>query len=73
MQKLLQNAISIAGNITQLATKINADCQNILDWGNGKEALNPLHAMKIEKATGGKIKARDLLPDYHWDDLERSR
>jgi DNA-binding transcriptional regulator YdaS (Cro superfamily) len=63
-------AIEILGGLTMFARKINVSYQTALDWKHGRRTPTPLNCMRIEKATEGKIKAEDILPDYRWEELK---
>lgn len=63
-------AIEIIGGVRQLAISIGTSYQSVLDWKNNRKSPSPINCQKIEKATGGKVKARDILPDFPWDDLK---
>jgi len=64
------DAINIAGGAKELSHKINTSYQSILDWKNARKTPTALNCLKIEKATEGKIKAKDILPNYPWDELK---
>lgn len=69
--RLVEEAIKIAGSMTNLSKKMKVNYQSISDWKTGKKAPNAANARKMENATEGKIKAIDILPNYNWDDLEK--
>jgi DNA-binding transcriptional regulator YdaS (Cro superfamily) len=66
----IKEAIEIAGGANKLALKIQASYQTILNWKNARGSISPYNCLKIEQATDGKVKAKDILPDYPWDDLK---
>lgn len=65
----IKKAIELAGGARELAVKLGVSYQSVLDWKNERSNINFLNCIKIEKLTEGKIKARDILPDYPWDDI----
>lgn len=69
VQAILE-AIKIAGGVKELSHKLNTSYQSILDWKNERKTPTALNCLKIEKATEGKVKAKDILPSYPWDDLK---
>lgn len=66
----IQKAIEVVGGASALAKKIDVTYQTVIFWKNGKYMPNALNCSKIEKATEGKVKRQDILPDYPWDDLK---
>lgn len=68
--EMIRKAIDMVGGLTELSKKTNISYQSVLDWKHGRRVPGPISCKKIEKATEGKIKARDILPDYPWDDFE---
>lgn len=60
MNKALNKAIELLGGRTALAKAIGMTPMAISYWVNGKPML-PSSAVKIEQATGGKVKRADLL------------
>jgi DNA-binding transcriptional regulator YdaS (Cro superfamily) len=67
--EILKKAIDIVGGLTQLSIKVNVSYQTVLDWKHGRRIPNPTNCQKIEKATNGKIKAEEILPDYPWHEV----
>jgi DNA-binding transcriptional regulator YdaS (Cro superfamily) len=65
----LEKAIQIAGGVNGLAKKINVCYQTVLNWKNGRVSMSIEKCKKIEKAIEGAVKAKDILPDYPWDEL----
>jgi DNA-binding transcriptional regulator YdaS (Cro superfamily) len=65
----IKEAAKIAGSLKDLAIKTGASYQSVLNWGSGKNNPNPLHCIKIEQVTHGKITRKDILPDYPWDSV----
>ncbi len=66
----VQKAIDLLGGATQLSLKINVSYQTVVSWKHGRRFPNVVNCQKIEKATDGKVKAKDILPDYPWDELK---
>lgn len=66
----LKEAIEIAGGVSALSDKSKISYQSIIDWRSKRKSPSPISCKKIENATEGKVKAKDLLPDYPWEDLE---
>ncbi len=67
---LIKEAIIFAGGATALAKKMNVSYHTVLTWKNGRSSISTTNCQKIEKLTEGKIKARDILPDYPWEELQ---
>lgn len=65
----IAKAIEIIGGGERLARKIETSYQTVLNWKNGFSVPSIVNCVKIEKATEGKIKREDILPDYPWDEL----
>ena len=68
--EMIRKAIDIAGGLTPLSVKINVSYQSVLDWKHGRRVPSPVSCQKIEKATDGAVKAKDILPDYPWETLQ---
>ena len=68
--KEIQNAVDHFGGRVNLAKAVNISYQTISDWVNEKKTPSLDNCIKIEKATGGKVKAKDILPDYPWEELK---
>ena len=64
----LNEAIKMLGGIGPLALSLGMSYQSIVEWRGQRRKPTPLSCKKIEKATGGKIKAEELLPDFSWDE-----
>ena len=65
----LEEAIKIAGSMSDLAIKAKISYQSIIDWRKGRKYPSPESCRKIQKATGGLVKAEELLPDFPWHDM----
>ena len=68
--ELIERAIKEAGGLSKLSLKANVSYQSVIDWRAGRKTPSPISCQKIEKATGGSIKAKDILPEYPWDELK---
>jgi DNA-binding transcriptional regulator YdaS (Cro superfamily) len=62
----LRRAIEIIGSQAELARRLGVKPQAFTDWLSGTRPLPPLRAAQIEKILEGKVKARELLPDFPW-------
>jgi DNA-binding transcriptional regulator YdaS (Cro superfamily) len=60
-QSALRKAIDVVGNGAKLARLIGVSQAMITYWLQGKEALTPDNAIKIERATGGAVRREELL------------
>jgi DNA-binding transcriptional regulator YdaS (Cro superfamily) len=63
----IQEAIKITGGAKQFAYKVGVSYKTVLDWKNGRTGISPLNCIKIEQATGGAIKAKDIAPLRPWE------
>ena len=63
-------ATEILGGKQNLAKDIGVSYKTILDWVSGRSGITVTNALKIEKATEGKVTAKEILPDFPWDDLK---
>ena len=68
--ELIVRAIEIAGGVQPLARKVGVSYQTILNWRKQRFFPSHINCMRIEKATEGNIKARDILPNDPWDEVE---
>jgi len=68
-KEILKEAIKHCGGMNQLADKVRVSYKSVLDWTSGRSGLSIQNALKIEKATDGKIKAKDLIVDQ-WTNLD---
>ena len=69
--EIMNQAIDQMGGLTKFSLDLKISYQTALNWKHGRRAPSPLHCAKIERATEGKIKAKDILPDYPWDDFSQ--
>lgn len=65
----IKKAIELVGGARELSIKLGVSYQSVLDWKNERSNINFLNCIKIEKLTEGKVRARDILPEYPWDDI----
>jgi len=68
--EMIKKAIDILGGLTKLSKNANVSYQSVVDWKGGRKTPSPISCQKIEKATDGKVKAKDILPDYPWEELK---
>lgn len=63
-QTHIERAIKIAGSQAALARKAGV-AQQTISWllTGGAKNVSPSVALKIEKATGGEVTRRDLIPE----------
>lgn len=66
----IEKAIEIIGGAEKLARKLEVSYQTVLNWKNGFTVPTSLNCVKIEKATEGKVKKENILPDYPWEDFK---
>ncbi len=65
----IKRAIEYAGTILKLAIMIKCEPTLISKWKNGKLNPSPINCLRIEKATKGLVRAKDILPDYDWENV----
>lgn len=63
----VREAADILGSAMKLARAIEIGEVTVYRWISGKTVPDPINCLKIQKATKGKVKARDIRPDYEWD------
>lgn len=63
----IQRAVSILGSRNALAKKINISYQTVSDWINDKKTPSLESCVKIERATEGQVKIKNILPDLLGD------
>jgi DNA-binding transcriptional regulator YdaS (Cro superfamily) len=66
----IKKAVDLCGGRVPLAKKINLSYQTVSDWANNKKTPSLDNCIKIERATNGSVRAKDILPDYPWDQLK---
>jgi|14_taG_2_1085336.scaffolds.fasta_scaffold06632_7 DNA-binding transcriptional regulator YdaS (Cro superfamily) len=59
-QGCINNAITHFGGKAELAKAMNTSSQNVYNWSQ-KGTIPASNALQIERVSGGKIKARDVL------------
>jgi DNA-binding transcriptional regulator YdaS (Cro superfamily) len=59
----LAKAIDIAGGVVELSKLLGVPHSSVSRWLNTDMPTPIKHAIKIEKLTKGKVKAKDLRPD----------
>lgn len=62
-KQVLKDAINLIGGVVKLGKKLNIHYTAISKWTHTSTDIPIKHAIKIEKLTNGKIKAKDLRPD----------
>lgn len=63
----MKKAVEIVGSVARLAGIIEVSGTTVYSWLWGKSIPDPINCLKIQKATKGKVKAKDIRPDYEWD------
>ena len=64
----IAEAILFVGSKREFAQIVGVSYNTVLDWSNGRSGVSVPNALKIEKITGGKIKAKDLI-NLPWEKL----
>ena len=54
------------GSAAALAKAIGASTSGVCLWRNGVRAVPIERCLAIERATGGKVRAEELRPDFDW-------
>jgi len=62
----VNRAIEIAGSTSDLAEKCGVTRAAIYNWRSGYRLPCPQNAIKIEKATDGKVTRSELCPSINW-------
>ncbi|WP_139016894.1 transcriptional regulator [Candidatus Odyssella thessalonicensis] len=65
----VQRAVDIMGSAWKLAKVLGIRPANIYRWLKGLGFPDPINCLRIEKATQGRVKARDILPRYDWENV----
>ncbi len=65
----IKKAIAILGSGWKLAKKIGVNPPTVYSWTSGQRSPDPINCLRIQKATEGQVKARDILPNYDWDNV----
>lgn len=63
----IRKAIDIIGSTAKLARSLEITSATVYNWLWGKSIPDPINCLKIQKATKGQVRARDIRPDYEWD------
>lgn len=66
-QAEIKKAADMLGGRRSLAKAINISYQSVSEWINGHKTPSPENCMKIERATDGKIQAKDILQFASYD------
>lgn len=61
-------ACAIAGSKSALARAVGVKPPTVQEWCNGARPVPPAKCVAIERATGGKIGRRDLMPEG-WEEI----
>ena len=64
---IIKKAVDIIGGVSRTAGILEVSGTTVYGWLWGKRKPEPINCLKIQKATKGKIKAKDILPDYEWE------
>jgi DNA-binding transcriptional regulator YdaS (Cro superfamily) len=67
----IQKAVSIFRSRNALAEKMNVSYQSISDWINGRKTPSLENCLKIEEVTEGKVKVKNILSDFPWEDSKK--
>lgn len=60
---IADQAVSWAGGVEALAKKIGCSRTVTSWWVNGRRPLSIQHALRLQKASKGKFKAKDIRPE----------
>ena len=63
----VRDAAEVLGSQDKLARILEVTTSAVFNWCRGKYMPSPENCLKIEKATNGKVKARDIRPDFDFD------
>jgi len=66
----IKEAIEILGGRYRLAVAIGVSHKSVSDWVLGYTTPSTQNCLKIQKATNGKVKAKEILLDINWDEFE---
>jgi DNA-binding transcriptional regulator YdaS (Cro superfamily) len=67
---IIKKASKYIGSKQLLAAKIGVSYKTVLDWASGRSGITIVNALRIEKATDRHVTAKEILPDYPWDELK---
>jgi len=68
METSIQKAIRICGGQSALARACGVTQAAVFKWSRGG-SITAQNAMRVERATGGKIRCEDLCPNEDWSVL----
>lgn len=63
VNKAINSAIEIVGSQQKLADACEVSQPTVWSWLHGRKKASAQNAVRIEKATGGKIQAYQIRPD----------
>ena len=66
----IKAAVAHFGSRVEFADAINISYQTTSEWVKGRKTPSLDNCIRIERATGGLVRAKDILPDYPWDELK---
>lgn len=71
--KALKRSVEIVGGQTALARKIGGDVKqsHVWNWLNRDKRAPAEYIFKIERATNGAVRARQLRPDVFFNNVAR--
>lgn len=61
--QLFQDLVAHFGGQIKTGEVLKVDQSTVSGWVTGRHGMNPLNALKAERVTGGKFKAKDLCPE----------
>jgi DNA-binding transcriptional regulator YdaS (Cro superfamily) len=67
----IKEAVECLGGRRAFARALNISYQTSSEWVNGNRTPSLDNCLKIERATEGKIKAKNILPDYPLEELKQ--
>lgn len=63
----VKKVVGMFGSMGILSRALEVSTNTVFNWCHGKTSPSPLICMRIEILTDGKVKARDILPDFEWE------
>lgn len=63
----IKRAVNIIGAATKLARALDVGELSVYRWIHGKSIPEAISCLKIEKVTNGKVKARNIRPNFDFD------
>jgi len=67
----IQKAVEHFGTRVAFAEALNISYQTTSEWVKGRKTPSIDNCIRIERATEGKVKAKDILPDYPLEELKQ--